>query len=1045
MLKRLIAASITHPSLVIVLAGLFLAGAGMVLARLPVDVFPELNAPTVVVLTEAGGLGSHEVEERVTTRVEAAVGGLPGIRRTRSASALGLSIVWAEFDWGFDVFRARTLVSERLAAVREQLPEGSHAEIGPITSITGEIMLIALSSPGATVTRRELRALGEFELRNALLSVPGVAQVVAIGGELPEYQVLARQDDLLLAGLSLDEVRAATAQAHGVRSAGYLPNVQGEELTIRQRAALANVEGLAESPIDTRDGASVPIRTVAETRLGGVPPRGAAADRGEAAVVLSIQKAPGTNTLELTRAVDAALDAFEATLPVGVMLNRHGFRQANFIQRSVDNLVAVLRDAAVAVALIVILFLLSARTTLITLTALPLSLALAFVVLDLLGQTLNTMTLGGLAVAIGELVDDAIIDVENVVRRLRENALLEPNQRKGTLRVMYEASNEIRGSVVFATVIIAVVFVPMLFLEGLEGRFFRPLGIAYIASILASLVVALTVTPALCALLLKKFGTQTHAEGPLVRWLKRGYDPVLRAALRFRKSLIVVTAAAAGASLWLISTFGTSFLPEFNEGTYTVFVMAPAGTSLPESDRAANAIEKQLVALPGVTNVVRRTGRAERDEHAEPIFNSEIEVTVDAAADRHAVRREIDCVLASVSGIATTIGQPIEHRLSHVMSGTPAAIAISVYGADLDMLRRLAQRIETALRGLSAVRDVAANREARIPALVVGYRDADLARLGLTRASAAEQVGLALDGATVAMIQEGPRSTGLTVRLHPDDRQTPDDVRGLVLRGAQGQLVRLHEVADLSADETPNVIAHEGGRRKAVISCNVAEGHDLGTAVGLVRAQVDPIVRDAGYSVTYGGQLEAQESAARTLLLFGGLAGLLVLLLLQSALGSLRAALLVMGNLPFALIGGVVAILLTTPVVSVASLVGFVTLAGIAIRNGILLVNHYAYLQEHDGRSVFDAVLQGSRERLIPILMTALTAVLGLVPLVLAAGEPGSELLAPLATVVLGGLVSSTLLNAIVVPAGYLAVFGAAGFRRKSLEALEVSNLEAGT
>ena len=960
MLKRLIAFSITHASLILVLAGLTLAGSGMVLAKLPVDVFPELNAPTVVVMTEAGGLGSADVEQRVTSRLEAAVGGLPGIRRIRSASALGLSLVWAEFDWGQDVYRARQLVSERISAIREQLPVDAHVEIGPVTSITGEIMLIALSSPDGSVSLRELRGLAEFEVRNALLAVPGVSQVVAIGGELPEYQVVARQDDLLMAGMTLEDLHTAAAGAHGVRSAGYLPNYRGEELAVRQIAQMPGPKRMELSPIMTKDGDVVPLGSIAEVKEGGAPPRGTAASGGFPAVVLSIQKAPGTNTLALTGAIDVALDGIAGTLPKGVSLNRDGFRQAKFIERSVDNLVVVLRDASIAVAIIVILFLLSARTTLITLTALPLSLALAFVVLDMMGQTLNSMTLGGLAVAIGELVDDAIIDVENVIRRLRENARLPEERRRPVLRVMYDASNEIRGSVVFATVIIAAVFIPMLFLEGLEGRFFRPLGIAYIASILASLVVALTVTPAMCALLLKKVGAGAHKEGALVRGLKWLYEPILRLALRFRGTLAVVTVLVAAGSLWLLGTFGKSFLPEFNEGTYTVFVMAPAGTSLAESDRGVNAIEKQLVLIPGVASVVRRTGRAERDEHAEPVFNSEVEVSVDPSADRHEVRRRIDAALKSVTGLSTTIGQPIEHRLSHIMSGTPAAIAISVFGADLDRLKQIAKEIEGALKPLPGVRDVAANREARIPGLIVTYRDDDLGRFGLTRASAAEQVGAALDGERIAAIQEGPRTTDLTVRLAPEDRARPDDVRELVLRGGSGQFVRLFEVADVSADETPNTIAREGGRRKAVVSCNVAEGWDLGTVVKEVRAKVDPIVAKAGYTVVYGGQLEAQESASRTLAIAGSIVLLLVLLLLQSALGSLRAALLVLGNLPFALIGGVVAILLTSPdpwgvltslvglttarvpppVVSVASLVGFVTLAGIAIRNGILLVNH---------------------------------------------------------------------------------------------------------
>ncbi len=1050
MLKKLIAWSLRRPwAVVLVSLGLVAAAVGA-LRTMPVDVFPELNAPTVVVLTEAGGLGSIEVEQRVTSRIESAIGGLPGIRRIRSASALSLSIVWAEFEWGFDVYRARQLVSEKLAGAREMLPENTHVEIGPVSSITGEIMLISLSSPSAALSPGALRSLGEFELRNALLAVPGISQVVAIGGALPELQVLYSQDALLAAELSPAELTEGVRSASSTISAGYLPDVHGEELAISQDAQATKSETIAAGSLREADPASggrpLRIGEIAKVTIGGAPPRGTASDSGTAAVVLSIQKAPGTNTLALTRMIDAALDGFEKTLPKGVQLNRLAFRQADFIQRSVDNLSVVLRDAIIAVAIVLILFLLDVRTTVITLTALPLSLAVAMLILWALGLTINVMTLGGLAVAIGELVDDAIIDVENVHRRLRENRLRAEGERRSALRVIFDASNEIRSSVVFATVIIAIVFVPMLFFEGLEGRFFRPLGIAYIASIMASLFVALTLTPALCRLLLAKVDHPVGAaerESFLVRGLHRLYRPLLRLALRFRRTLLVLTTAVAALALWLGSTFGSSFLPEFNEGTFTVFLMAPAGTSLTESDRLAGSVEKQLARIDGVASVIRRTGRAERDEHAEPVFNSEVEITMKAGTDKLAVRRHIDAVLKAVPGISTMIGQPIEHRLSHILSGTPAAIAISVYGNDLDGLRRVAVEIEGALKALPGLRDIAANREVRIPGLKVVYRDDDLARLGLSRDSAAAQVGALTDGVHLAALQDGPRIMDLAVRLDGAERRDAADLRRLILRGASGQLVRLEEVADILPDQTPNIVAREGGRRKAVISCNVADGYDLGTMIGEVRGAVDGIVQKAGYTVNYGGQFEAQQSAQRALLVYGGAVLLLIVFLLQSALRSLRAALLVLVNLPLAVIGGIAAIFATgvapienlaalfglsgeryvPPVVSVASLVGFVTLFGIAVRSGILLVNHYAWLREVEGLTAADAVARGSMERLVPILMTALTAVLGLVPLALAAGEPGSELLAPLATVVLGGLVSATFLNLIVVPAAWSLVF----------------------
>ncbi|MBT9556336.1 MAG: efflux RND transporter permease subunit [Myxococcales bacterium] len=1048
MLKHLIAWSLRHPWVVVFgSVALVLASLGA-LRTMPVDVFPELNAPTVVVLTEAGGLGSVEVEQRVTGRLETAISGLPGIRRIRSASALSLSIVWAEFDWGFDVYRARQLVSEKLAGVREQLPENTHVEIGPVSSITGEIMLISLSSPTGAKTPGELRALGEFDLRNALLAVPGISQVVAIGGALPEYQVIARQDALLAAGLTFSELTDAARAASSVRSAGYLPDVKGEELAVAQdaQARLGTLNAARLDGAGETHGAGRRLGEVADVQLGGAPPRGTASDRGTPAVVLSIQKAPGTNTLALTALIDAALDGFEKTLPEGVSLNRHGFRQANFIQRSVDNLGVVLRDAIIAVAIVLILFLLDVRMTVITLTALPISMAVALLVLWALGLTINVMTLGGLAVAIGELVDDAIIDVENVHRRLRENRSRPVDERRPTLRVIYDASNEVRGSVVFATVIIAIVFLPMLFFEGLEGRFFRPLGIAYIASILASLLVALTLTPALCRLLLgKAHGSEQKPDrdSALVRLLHRLYRPTLALVLRFRRTVLVLTTAVAAATLWLGSTFGSSFLPEFNEGTFTVFLMAPVGTSLTESDRLAGSVEKQLSRIDGIASVIRRTGRAERDEHAEPVFNSEVEITMTPGTDKLAIRREIDRVLGEVPGISTMIGQPIEHRLSHILSGTPAAIALSVYGQDLDGLRRVAQELEVALKAIPGLRDIAANREIRIPGLRIEYRDDDLVRLGLTREAAAEQVGALTDGVRVTTLQDGPRTIDVAVRLHSDERRDHSDLRRLVLIGAEGQLVRLEEVANVLPERTPNIVAREGGRRKAVISCNVADGYDLGSMIGRVQAAADPIVQKAGFTVSYGGQFEAQQSAQETLVLYGGLVLLVILFLLNAALKSVRSSLLVLVNLPLALIGGIIAIFVTSgapmdnlsalfgigqhryvpPIVSVASLVGFVTLFGIAVRSGILLVNHVAWLREEEGLPVREAVLRGSLERLVPILMTALTAVLGLVPLALAAGQPGSELLAPLATVVLGGLVSATFLNLIVVPAAWSLVF----------------------
>jgi CzcA family heavy metal efflux pump len=1064
MLKHLISFSLKQSTLVILIAASLLV---YTLARLPkmsVDVFPELNAPTVVILTEAGGLAADEVEQYVTFPLESAVNGLPGVRRVRSASAISLSLVWVEFDWGTDIYRARQLVGEKMAGAKGSLPPGVEPVMTPISSITGEIMLLAVSSPDKTVSDLDLRAYAEFDLRNKLLAIPGVSQVSAIGGELPEYQIYVKPERLALYGLTLQDVVEAARKSHSTASAGYLSDVDRSELPMRQAARVTGVRDIASTKVTMKNGLPITIGEVADVKLGGAPKRGTAANQGVPAVVLTIQKSPGTNTLQLTRSIDTALAQIEKSAPKGIFINKEVFRQSHFIQRSVDNVFKVLLEATVIVGVILILFLLNVRTTIITLTALPLSLTAALLTLDGLGLTLNVMTLGGLAVAIGELVDDAIIDVENVHRRLEENALLPQTQQKGFVQVIYDASNEIRSSVVYATVLICIVFLPLMFLDGLEGRFFKPLAATYIVSIMASLVVALTVTPAMCKLLLKpkapKAGGDPAAknkhghsgsDGFLVRWLKRRYEPSLRWSLNHRKLVVGAALATTCLSLLLARTFGTSFLPEFREGSFTVFVSSPPGTSLAESNRSALGIEQRLIALDGVKSVTRRTGRAERDEHAEPVSNSELDILLKPDADYATVRSGIAAIATGVPGVTVQIGQPIEHRLSHILSGTPAAIAINVYGEDLSTLRSLAKEIEGELKSLPGARDVTANREVLITSVPIRYRHQELAAAGLTPADAAEQVQMALYGEEVAEVNQSVRRYSMVVRLDDSERERIDQVQELMLRGTAedgkpGPTVRLRDVADIGPEKTPNIIARENAQRKAVISCNVADGYNLGDLVAQVKARVEPIVHREGYLVEFGGQFEAQQSASRTLLVAGAGIAAVMLLLLQLSTGSFKIAMLVMINLPLATIGGIAAVFITdsilhaglfrntlalfglgsstylAPVLSIASLVGFITLFGIAVRNGILLVNHYRHLIEIDGKPVGEAIIQGSIERLVPILMTALSAALGLLPLALASGKPGSELLAPLAVVVLGGLLTSTFLNLIVVPAGYALV-----------------------
>lgn len=1042
MFAALIRWSVENAKAVVVAAGVLLGVCGWALNDLSVDVFPELNAPTVVVMTEAAGLAPDEVESQVTIPLESALAGVRGLRRLRSSSAMGLSIVWAEFGWEEDVYRARQQISERLSSARENLPPGAHAALAPISSITGEIMLLSIAATEGGADPQSLRAFAEFDLRNRLLAVPGVSQIVAIGGALPEFQVHVRQDLLRLHGLTIGDVAEAAGKSHSTAGAGYLPNVQGKELSIRQSAQVQTADDIRRTIVRWAEGRPITIADVAEVNLGPAPARGNASEGARPAVVLSVQKAPGVNTLALTKAIDAAIDRI--AVPQGMTLNRHVMRQSDFIQRSVDTLLTVLRDAVIIIAIVLILFLLDARTTIITLTALPLSMGLAFLVMSFMGLSINVMTLGGLAVAIGGLVDDAIIYVENVFRRLKERR--QNTDREHVLPIVREASDEIRSPMVFATVIIVLVFVPLLFLQGIEGRFFRPLGLTYIISTIASLLVAVTVTPALCMLLLarkKKLGGAHDNDGFLVRWLKRGYRPALSGAIRWRISLLSVAMLFTVASLTVFSTFGSSFLPSFKEGTFTVFVLAPPGTSLEETNRLAKGVEANLIAIPGVKAVVRRTGRAERDEHAEPVSNSEIEVTVKPDADQMAVRAGIDAVLRDVPGITTNIGQPIEHRLSHILSGVPAAIAINLIGEDLERIRAAAKEVEVALKAMPGTRDVAANREIQVESLPIRFRHADLARAGLAPADAAEQVQRAIQGEQVAVVAQGVRRFDLMVRLHPEERRTEAQLGELVLVSGFGAHVRLREVADIGLEMTPALIAHENARRKGTVSLNVAEGANLGHLIGSVQQAVDPIAAKHGLTAHYGGQFEAQQEASRTIGIMGLGVLVVVFLLLAASTGSPLVAGLVMINLPLSLIGGIVAIFLAesdrpwanalamvglggpyqAPIVSIASLVGFITLFGIAVRNGLLLANQYQARLDQ-GETLDQAVIEGSVERLVPIMMTALCAALGLLPLAWAWGEPGAELLAPLAVVVLGGLVTSTLLNCLVVPAGYILIFG---------------------
>lgn len=1037
MLKKLIAFSLKNAALVVLLSCALLGVTWYALNKIPVDVFPELNAPTVTLITEAGGLTAEEVEQYISFPIESAVNGVPGLRRVRSSSSLGLSIVWAEFNWGTDIYLARQMVGERLATVQEEIPEDAHMQMAPISSITGEIMLVSLQGNQEKISPMEVRAYAEFDLRNRLLTISGISQVVAIGGYLPEFQVEVKQESLISYGLTTEMIAEAIGEAHNLNTAGFLVNYQGLELPMRQSGRVRGVSDIEETVVLYKKGIPIKVKDVASVKLGGAFRRGAASDNGELAVVLSIQKAPGTNTLEITKNIDLLLDQVEKSLPDGIALNRNVMRQADFINRSVNNVVTTLYEATAIVTVILILFLMNIRTTVITLIALPMSLGITLLIMWAMGLSINVMTLGGLAVAIGILVDDAIIDVENVFRRLGENS--SSSSKRPRMRVIYDASNEIRSSVVFATLIICIVFVPLLFLDGLEGRFFKPLGLTYIISVMVSLIVAMTLTPAMCWYLLKGKISQEHGDSKLVSYLKKGYRPLLNFCLKWKKSTLSFSILMTFLTVSLASTFGSSFLPKFNEGVYTVFLMMPPGTSLEESERISLGVQKRLIEVEGIEHAVARSGRAERDEHAEPPSNSELEVRISKNANQEKIMSEIDSILAGLPGVTTNIGQPISHRLSHVMSGAKAQIAINVFGEELTVLRKLAKEIETVLKNTPGTRDVSANREVMVQTLAIDFRLQDLARFGLTAKEAGAQVKRSLFGDSVSVINQGVRRYDLVLRLVENQRASIKNIEDVILTGKSGTLVKLKEVANIGPEQQSNLISRQNAQRKTLISLNVAEGYNLGDTIASIKKVVDPIVHKEGYLVEYGGQFEAQQSAMKTILSMGSIVLIAMVILLQMALGSIRPALLVMMNLPLAIIGGIITMFIVesenpfvnflaifgmgeryiAPVISISSMVGFITLFGIAVRNGILLVNHYHWLNKNENLDLLHAIKRGSEERLVPVLMTAISAALGLVPMAMKMGEPGSELIAPLAVVILGGLTTATFLNMLVVPVGY--------------------------
>ncbi|WP_096703408.1 efflux RND transporter permease subunit [Magnetospirillum sp. 15-1] len=1020
MIAYIIQWSLRSRLFVLAAAALLLGWGTVETLRMPVDVFPDLTAPAVTVVTEAHGMAPTEVERLVTFPVETALNGAPGVRRVRSTTGIGLSTVIVEFDWSTDVLTARQIVAEKLQLARASLPPEAAAPVmAPAASVMGEIMFIALRSDRHD--GMELKVAADWTVRKRILAVPGVAEVLPIGGDERQYQVTLKLDRLAAYGVTVDEVLAALKDGNQNAPAGFYPE-GGQEYLIQGIGRMLTAADVGATAVARRGGVPVLVRDVAEVAVGPGIRRGIGSNNGRPAVVMGIQKQPGVNTLELTRRLDAVFADLRKTLPPGMELATDIFRQADFINVSVRNLVDALRDGAILVVAIVFAFLMNGRATLITLTALPLSLVAAIVAMKAMGASINTMTLGGLAIALGALVDDAIIVVENIVRRLDGNRRLAPEDRQAAIHVVFEATREIQGSIVFATLIIMLVFLPLFFLTGVEGRLMVPLGLAYVISLAASLFVAITVTPVMASLLLVRDGEEEHREPALIRWLVSRYDRVLAATLSRWKAVAWASGIALALAMAALGLAGKAFLPDFNEGTLTISASTLPGTSLEESAVLGQMVEDALLRQPEVTATARRTGRSPLDPHALGIHESEIEVSLtmkerSKEAFLDALRQDF----ARIPGMNIIVGQPISHRIDHMLSGSRANIAIKIFGTDLYDLRRVAAQVKAAVERVPGAVDVSAEQQTDIPFLTVKFDRGAIARHGLTLRQVADAIEAAFAGVTVSKIMEGQATYDLVVRYDPNVRGSLDSIRETLITTSSGARLPLLALASVTKDRGPNSVSRENVQRKIVVTANVA-GRDLGGVVEEMRARVEAEVSlPQGYHVEFGGQFESAAEAARTLGLLSLVVVAGIFLLLFLAFHSVKDALLVMLNLPLALIGGVIGMYLTGGVMTVASLIGLITLFGIATRNGVMMIAHIHHLAEREGvADPAEAVRRGARERLVPILMTALAAGLALIPLAASGGQPGSEIQAPMAVVILCGLVSSTILNMVVVPALYL-------------------------
>ena len=1011
MFAFLIHASLRQRLIVLGISLLLVVYGVLTVRQMPVDVFPDLNKPTVTLMTEAGGMAPEEVEQLVTFPIESGMNGMPGVTRVRSVSGVGLSIVHVEFEWGSDIYRNRQQISERLNLVQAQLPEGLVPHMGPISSIMGEILLIALPADPAKVSAMQVREYADWVMRPRLLTIPGIAQVTPMGGEVRQYRVEIHPAQLQALGVEREKIEGALRDFGANTSGGFLES-QGREYLIRQIGRTSRLQDLQNVVVSVKNGQAILLSQVADVKIAPALKRGDAGYNGKPAVILSVQKQPNADSVTLTREVEQALQELQKSRPAGMEAPQFLFRQADFIENSVRNVQEALRDGAILVAVVLFLFLLNVRTTLISLTAIPVSLLATALVFHYVGLSINTMTLGGLAIAIGELVDDAVVGVENVLRRLQLNSALEAP--RPVAQVIASATLEVRSAIVYATVIIVLVFVPLFVLPGIEGRLFSPLGMAYIVSILASMVVSVTLTPVMAYYLLPRMKHLGHGDSWLVTRLKRWDARLLHWSFDHTRALLLVAALTVALAVATIPFFPRSFLPDFNEGTLTVGVTLDPGTSLSESNRIGVLAEQIVASVPEVTQVGRRTGRAELDEHAEGVHYTEMDVDLKASErSRSAIIQDIRARLR-VLPAATNVGQPISHRLDHVLSGVRAQIALKVYGDDLDTLRGLAADLRTRLARVPGLTDLQIEKQVLIPQIKIHVDYDKVARYGVAPGTLLRSLQHMVEGERVTQIVEGNRRFDLVVRLPEKDRGL-HALQSLMIETPTGA-VPLSSLATIEDGDGPNQVSRENARRRIVLSANT-DGRDMAQVIAEIRSELGAQALPQGYSVSLEGQFQAQEQASRLIAMLTLLSLTLIFLVLYSRYKSTALTLIIMGNIPLALVGSVIALWISGQPLSVAALVGFITLTGIATRNGILKISHYINLCAFEGERFGQAlIVRGSLERLTPVLMTALVAAFALVPLLVSADAPGKEILHPVAVVIFGGLVSSTLLDTLLTP-----------------------------